>query len=252
MPITVFSATDCIRCQIVKNYLAEKNIPFEEHDIKSETGNDAFKAFYREHRAEVRRDEGGIFFPIVVDGMHVVQDAGVALAWFICGNRLDGIVTPNNLGHGWIGGLNIAACDKETASFFLEVLRFLKAGGLATSLAANGKNAFLLESILAEKLADKLEFVLTGSGKNSPELAASLAAVKKYAGNVEKSFTLDIYGPEGVITPAEVAETAKLMAEFTGDNRLPLRIACSSPDQSVNLLPYRTESRRWQVLTTLA
>ena len=103
MPVTVFSSTGCIRCDIVKNYLRNRDLPFVEHNIKTDDGNDVFKQFYREHRSQVRRDENGIFFPVVLDGTRVVQDAGVSLAWFICGNALDAAITPSNLGHGWIG-----------------------------------------------------------------------------------------------------------------------------------------------------
>lgn len=252
MTIVIFTAPGCVRCAIVKKYLWSSGYDFEEHDIKTPAGNDAFKAFYREHREEIRRDAGGIFFPVVFDGVCIVQDAGATLAWFICGNRLDGAVAPNNLGHGWIGGLDISACDSGGSLFFLDILRLLKAGGLATSLTSNGRNAELLETILKEKLADKLEFRLAGLNKNDPELAASLAAAHKHAGSAEIIFILDIYKPGGMITPGEAAETAKFMAEITGDNRLPLCIINSSPDRGVNLLPYRTETCRWQVLTELA
>ena len=252
MSVTIFSSTGCIRCQIVKNYLQQKDIPFEEHNIKTPEGNTVFKAFYRENRHAVRRDGDGIFFPIVADGEHIVQDAGATLAWFVCGNKLDAAVTPNNLGHGWIGGLDISACDSENAPFFLEILRCLKAGGLATSLSTNGGNAGLLESVFTEKLADKLEFSLSGSAENIPELTASLVAFRNHAGNIETAFTLDICGPDGMISPADAAVVADRMAESTGNNRLPLRIINSSPDRGTNLFPYRTEARRWQVLTELA
>jgi glutaredoxin len=252
MSVTIFTSAGCVRCGIVKNCLRDRKIPFVAHDIKTAEGNAAFKAFYREHRGEIRRDDGGIFFPIVVDRERIVQDAGAALAWFICGSRLDAAVTPNNLGHGWIGGLDVSACDAENASFFPEVLHLLKSGGLAVSLSTNGENAALLRRILEEKLADRVEFKLAGTRENSEELALSLAAAGKFSGAVELRFSLDIRNPEGRITPAEAAEVARLMADATGDNRLPLRIFDSSADRSANLFPYRTEARRWQVLTELA
>lgn len=248
MSVIVFSSTGCIRCEIVKKYLNSRNILFTEHDIKTSGGNESFKAFYREHRSEVRRDENGIFFPVVADGSRIVQDAGASLAWFMCGDGLNAAITPNNLGHGWIGGLNISACPAEHAETFLNILRLLKAGGLATELSCNGKNASLLRKILEEKLADRLQFKLAANS----ELTASLRSAKECAGKAEVLFTLDIQGLERRLTPVEAAVMAQLMAEATGDNRLPLRIVNSSPDDAVNLFPYRTEARRWQVLADLA
>lgn len=252
MSVTIFSSTGCIRCGIVKNYLQGRDIPFEEHDIKTAEGNGIFKAFYREYRGEIRRDGGGIFFPIVADGAHIVQDAGATLAWFICRDQLDAAITPNNLGHSWIGGLNVSACVRGNFPFFLEILRLLKAGGLATSLRTDGRNACLFEKILTEKLADKLEFSLAESRIKDKELAASLAVAQKLAGSADLVFFLDIQGPGGPITPADAGAIAKFAAEATGDNRLPLRICNSSSEQTINLLPYRTETRRWQVLAELA
>ena len=252
MSVTVFSSTGCIRCDIVKNYLSSRGLPFVEHNIKTNDGNEAFKAFYREHRSEIRRDEHGIFFPVVFDGNRVVQDAGVTLAWFMCGNALDAAITPNNLGHGWIGGLNISACADGPEVSFLEILRLLKAGGLSTELLCSGKNAALLQTVLDEKLADRLIFRLAASLTESAELSQSLRTAIDRAGKAEILYFLDIQGSDGRLAPAEVAECARLMAEATGDNRLPLRIFNSNAEDSTNLLPYRTEARRWQVLAELA
>jgi pyruvate formate lyase activating enzyme len=253
MSVTVFSSSGCIRCDIVKNYLSNCDLSFVEHNIKTDDGNDAFKQFYREHRSKVRRDENGIFFPVVFDGTHVVQDAGATLARFMCGNALDAAITPNSLGHGWIGGLNISACADGQDAAFLEILRLLKAGGLSTEILCNGKNAALLRKILDEKLADRLIFRLAaGIAEESDELSQSLRTAKECAGKAETLFFLDIQGPGGCLAPEEAAEFARLTAEATGDNRLPLRIFNSNTEDGINLLPYRTAARRWQVLTELA
>lgn len=251
MSVTVFSSAGCIRCEIVKSYLKNQEIPFVERDIQTDEGNKAFKAFYREHRDEIRRDAGGVFFPVVTDGSRVVQDAGATLAWFLCGGELDAAITPNNLGHGWIGGLDVSACDSRNAGAFREILRLLKAGGLATELVSNGKNASLLRDILEENLADKLRFRFSAAQAKNSELAESLRVAKERAVKAEVLFFLDIQGPDGRLAPLEAAEMARLMADATGDNRLPLRIVNSAEGDGVNLLPYRTEARRWQVLAEL-
>ncbi|MDR2745089.1 MAG: hypothetical protein LBB66_07880 [Desulfovibrio sp.] len=252
MSVTVFSSTGCIRCNIVKTYLNNRGISFVEHDIKTTEGSDVFKAFYREQRSAIQRDENGIFFPVISDNGHVVQDAGSCLAWFICGNQLDGAVTPNNLGHGWIGGLNISACNAGNSLFFLEILRLLKTGGLAIALSTTGNNPFLLEKILKEKLADKVEFKFADPKNNNENLATSLAVVECFTDEVNLNFIVDINAAGGRLALADVALIAKFLADTTGNTKLPLCIVDSSSDNRVNLLPYRTEARRWQTLAELA
>ena len=252
MSVTVFSSTGCIRCEIVKKYFNGRTILFTEHDIKTSGGNDVFKAFYRERRTDIRRDAAGIFFPVVEADGHIVQDAGATLAWFMCGSGLSAAVTPNNLGHGWIGGLDISACPADHAAVFLEILRLLKTGGLSTELSCNGKNPVLLKAVLDDALADRLQFRLTAGLAQQAELAQSLRMAKQSAGKAEVLFTLDIQGPDGRLSPADTAELARFMNESTGDNRLPLRIINGLAGDEVNLFPYRTEARRWQVLADLS
>ena len=54
--ITLFSATGCERCKIVKSYMDEHKLTFEEQDIKKD-GKDSFKKFYKENRSTIFRGE---------------------------------------------------------------------------------------------------------------------------------------------------------------------------------------------------
>jgi glutaredoxin len=255
MPVTMFSSAGCIRCGIVKNYLEDNGIGFAEHDITSPEGNSVFKAFYREHRSRIRRDAGGIFFPVVMDADgHITQDAGCTLARFMAGGDLSGMVEPNNLGHGWIGGLFLSRGGKEDTAPFLDVLRLLKKGGLATEATSDGRHGELLQAMLTESLVDRLLFHVPCPVPESPpeksDLELSLKAAKAAQNRTELHFFLDV-GKHGLVSPATAAESAKFMQETTGDNRLPLVISSGS-DEDVNLFPYRTEARRWQVLADIA
>ncbi len=256
MAVTVFSSTGCIRCAIVKRYLLESGAVVIEHDIKTPAGNEAFKAFYRTRRSEIRRDAEGIFFPVVMDeGGHITQDAGCTLAWFLAGGDLGGMVAPNNLGHGWTGGLFVSKGEEEHFASFLAVLRLLKQGGLQTEATADGGHGVLLRAALAENLVDRLIFHVVcpppESGNARSDLETSLRAIKAAPGGAEARFLLDIGGGGGPVSPASAAESAKLLQEAAGDNRLPLLLTNTS-GEPVNLFQYRTEVRRWQVLADIA
>ena len=254
MAVSIFTSPGCIRCVIVKNYLKDAGVPFEEYDIKTPDGDKAFKVFYRENRSRVRRDRDGIFFPVVTDGEHITQDAGATLAWFICGSGLETMIVPNNLGHGWIGGLYVSEGDEKYFSAFLEVVRHLKRGGLNTEITANGRNVDLLRTVLKEELVDRLVFHVPCPLPDSPgkqdDLAASLKAIKEAPKPVDARYFVDIALPDGTrATPDAVEDIAKFMHEAAGDNRLPLRVLLSDGEEGFNLFPYRTAARRWQVLT---
>jgi hypothetical protein len=53
----------------------------------------------------------------------------------------------------------------------------------------------------------------------------------------------------GRVSPTAVEAAARLLNEATGDNRLPYVIRPSGQGSAeINLLPFRTAARRWQVL----
>lgn len=253
MAVLVFSSTGCIRCNIVKNFLKDREIDYVDYDIKTEEGDENFKRFYRENRKNVRRDSKGIFFPVVAleDGS-IVQDAGSTLSRLIAGETLNAVITPNQLGHGWTGGIDISAGKIPDIDSFLQVLDLMKKGGLAVETATSGLNSQALERAIKSRLIDRLIFNVPWSeesrtGTQGEELANSLKAALAATVNVEVHYITDITLDA---TPALLAETARFMNEVTETNRLPYKLF-SSDKNNPNLFPYRTSARRWQVLTDI-
>jgi len=253
MAVTVFSSTGCIRCNIVKDFLKDREIDYVDYDIKTEEGDKKFKSFYRENRRNVHRDSKGIFFPVVVleDGS-IVQDAGSTLSRLIAGKTLNALIKPNQLGHGWTGGIDISAGEISDIICFLQVLDLMKKGGLAVEAATSGLNSQALERAITSKLIDRLIFNVPWSeesrtGVQGEELANSLKIAFTHSVSVDVHYVTDI--PSDA-TPEMLGETARFMDEVTGTNRLPYKLFSSEKSPS-NLFPYRTAARRWQVLTDI-
>ena len=261
MDILVFSSNGCIRCNIVKSYLNESNIPYSEFDITTEQGNKEFKSFYREHRKSIRRDNNGIFFPVVWDGKEIIQDAGSTLAHFVAGDALDSMVLSNNLGHGWTGGLCLTRQAEGPQTAFLEVVGRLKRGGLAVEITTDGDWPELLDALLQNGFVDRLCFEVFADAAQDPQHKARLGASLQYACRASTLPQLLLYTDiaahacaDGSLPLAEaIGQTARFLRETTGDGRLAYRLfntqAASAP---INLLPYRTMARRWLPLTELA
>lgn len=253
MAVTVFSSTGCIRCDIVKGYLKTENIEYIEHDIKTEEGDESFKQFYRKNRKDVRRDGKGIFFPVVIlDDGTIVQDAGSTLSKLITDGRLDSMIEPNQLGHGWTGGITLQKGSDEDQEDFLRILDIMKKGGLAVEVQTTGFNPKLLEGALTAKLIDRLIFSVPWQkemlqGKYSEELWSSLQLASTASNSVEIQFETEIVAET---KPENIAEAAQLMNEASLSNKLPYKLFCLSAD-GPNLFPYRTAARRWQVLTDI-
>lgn len=243
--ITVFSSTGCLRCRIVKNHLQSLGLAYTEHDIKTEEGQAAFLPFYRANRSRVLRDGQGIFFPIV-------QDAGPSLAWFVAGRELADIIRPNNLGHGWSGGLVIRDYGNKLDTAFLDVVRLMKNGGLHIEAESCGENPSLLGALLAETLLDRLIFRMPCPGTDGAT-ARSLSAAAAAPG-LDVRVLLDLAAfpsSDGLPDKSSVAEAARIIREATGNARIPCTIIHSSAG-GINLLPYRTAIRRWLAAAEVA
>lgn len=253
MAVTVFSSTGCIRCDIVKNYLKTQDIAYVEHDIKTEKGDETFKQFYRENRKNIRRDSKGIFFPVVLlDDGTIVQDAGSTLSKIITEGRLDSMIEPNQLGHGWTGGITLSAGSGEDSDDFLRILDIMKNGGLAVEAKTTGANYQILANALEAKLIDRLIFSIpwqneSRDGNQGEELKNSLRVAAAASNSVDVEYLTEI---EAETMPQHVGETARFINESTQANNLPYKLFCSQKD-APNLFPYRTAARRWQVLTDI-
>ena len=66
MSITLYTAPDCIRCKIVKAFLAERNIEYGTVDFKENAQE--FNTFYRTNRKAIYRNPEGVEFHSHIDG----------------------------------------------------------------------------------------------------------------------------------------------------------------------------------------
>ena len=254
--ITIFSSTGCIRCSIVKKYLEDNDISFTEYDIKIDDGNEKFKAFYKVNRQNVLRDNTGIFFPIVQDGGTIVQDAGASLDWLINKRALSASILPNNLGHGWIGKINISLVPHQYADSFFEILTRLKQGGLKIAAECTGENSILLERILTAKLVDKLSFnidVASFIKKDEAYIQSfqrSVYVTDNYHHSTKVKFFIDVALQNQKVSPSVFEEIAKTMKDSCNNNRLPVFLTNTS-NIDANLYAYRQSMGEWQILTEL-
>jgi glutaredoxin len=272
MSYQLFSATGCSRCKIVKSFMDEKGIGFEELDIKAE-GKEAFKNFYREHRPKIFRGDEGVEFPILFTGDLIFQGAGVILSFLAAEDRLCQFITRSDLSHGWISGLNIHAAGFENqaddARAFCDVVAFLHSHGLMVRLEADGRNPEILKILLDRQLIKRLVFYLkgpshlyesiTGLPLAKTDLKDSLALLNDsldYEIVLSVSAFIREDGKASFLTPEEAADAARLVEAVTGSKKHPFVIQPVTPQDGLNINPlappaffkYRTQCRRYMVM----
>ena len=153
--ITLYTAPNCSRCSILKEFLASRGQTYTAFDFQAD--KDAFNTFYRAHRAKLHRDaDNSLEFPIYESGDVVRQGIGEILAFLLAGEGLSGCVGTTGLLHGWISGINISACPAGQEENLLNILRLLAKGGLKVVLDADGRRPDLLEKALGEGLVTRL------------------------------------------------------------------------------------------------
>jgi len=271
MPFTIFSTTGCMRCKIVKSYMDDHAMVYEEHAIKAD-GKDAFNLFYRKNRPDIYRGKEGIEFPILFTGEKIRQGVGEILAFLKADDKLNEFVRRSDLSHGWISGLNIFVSDISMGDDFLEILRYIKAHGLLIQLETDGRNSHLLETIITENLVDRLIFQLrgpaelykaiTGYSIKSEDLYTSLSLINK---SPEYQIILSIAclerpdGEPGYITHEEARRAAALVEQATGSKKHPFFIKGVIPPPELDITPlplsaffkYRTACRPHMVLAEI-
>ena len=97
MSITLYTAPDCLRCKIVKGFLAEHQIAYETVDFKADA--QTFNTFYRANRKAIYRNPEGVEFPLFDDGTVIKQGSGEVIAYLLSGHALEGAVTRSDLLH---------------------------------------------------------------------------------------------------------------------------------------------------------
>jgi pyruvate formate lyase activating enzyme len=265
---TVYSATGCARCKIVKGYMDAQGIAYVEKDMKAE-GKEDFQKFYAANRNRIFRGPEGVEFPIVTDGTVIRQGVGACLAYLYAGTELDGFFSAGTLHKEWVDGINVAGGDPQAGEKFLAVVRLLKGNNFKLVVDTYGRNPALLEKLLAESLAEVVVMEVppaAGVFERPPaqeEIAQSVALAMKAP---EYRFQTTVYpvkddGGTRYLTPQEVAAVARLLENTTQSKKNPYLIRLYRPAQpkderlgglapmpAAALLPYRTQARAFQVL----
>jgi pyruvate formate lyase activating enzyme len=272
----VYSATGCARCKILKNFLSNQGIPFEEYDMKAD-GKQQFQTFYRNNRKHIYRDDHGVAFPIYTDGEAIKQGITATLGYALSGGRLDGFFTVGSLTKQWVDGIHISGGDPQYSKEFLEVLRHLKKNNLKLQVDTDGRNSELLKQVLDEKLADALIMNVLGPAEmygqilgqdvSPDDIKHSIALAAKVP---EPTFQTPVMpfirdGQADYVSPEEVGGAAKLVAELTGSKKNAYVIKPVDPKTMANemlkklepltkpqMFKYRTAARPHQVMAEIA
>jgi pyruvate formate lyase activating enzyme len=271
----LFTATGCVRCNVVKGFMQERGVACEELDAIG-AGREAFGQFYRAHRPAVLRGKDGVEFPVLEDGPQIRQGLGPVVAHLLAGHRLDGYFVRSASQKGWVSGVLVSGGDPAAAGELCAALGFLQRSGLKLELKTDGRNAAVLEMLLGQRLGDRVVMdlkgpealypALTGAPVDPQDIARSMALVARFG---EFRFETTV-GPVrrgggdrpeiSLLTPEEVAEAARWLKEATGSHRQPYRLRGFDPqvcpDQDLRrlgkvepdaLFRHRTAARRHQV-----
>jgi pyruvate formate lyase activating enzyme len=272
----IYSVTGCIRCKITKRFLVEQDIAFEDFDINAE-GKEAFAKFYRANRSKIFRDKDGVEFPVFTDGNIVRQGASVIIGHLIAGDGLDDFIKRSVLHGEWIDGFHISSGKPDQADELISVLSYLKKTRLKIQLFTDGRNASVLEKIVAQGLGDRMVMEIKGPA----DLYAKLSGQEIKAGELEQSIRLATQFDEyqfytaiapvvrsenqiSFLSPDEIGMIAKMIESATQSKKEPYVLRPYDPAsttdaalKSMESLPdsamfkYRTAARRYQVMTEI-
>lgn len=276
MSITIYTATGCARCKIVKSFMDENNIQYVEKNMKEE-GKEDFQNFYKANRNTVFRGPDGIEFPIIADSVEIRQGIGASIAYLHEGTKLDGFFGVGILHKEWVDGIHISGGDAIFREEFIGVLRYLKSKNMKLQMDTDGRNSVVLEQVLKEKLADVMIMNVLGP----KDLYGRLLGKNIDLEDVEKSLSIITTFPEyrcqttivpvqrengevSFLTPEEIGETAQFIKEGTGTNKNKFFIKtvncqifkkdafkCLEPLTDAQLFPYRTKARSYQVFAEI-
>lgn len=263
MSYTLYTAPNCLRCKIVKEFMGERTIPYEQFDFKAD--KDIFNNFYRANRPSIYRNPEGVEFPLLHDTSSNVikQGSGEIIAYLLSGHTLETCVTSSDLLHGWISGLYVSQCPAEQDENFLTLVRALAKGGLQVYLQSDGRRPELLEKILSENLVSKVALSIPGPAEVYPyavggevalsDLKKSIELVKAHKDHLIRLYLAPLTPPGAApfyLTPAQAGEAAKMVLDACGDMQLPFAIQVSDKHAAglealneSNLLPYRSKIR---------
>ncbi|MFC4677610.1 hypothetical protein [Desulfovibrio legallii] len=266
MSITLYTAPECIRCKIVKAFLAERDIPYATVDFKADAQE--FNAFYRANRKAIYRNPEGVEFPLFNDGQVIKQGSGEIIAYLLSGHVLEACITRSDLLHGKIGGIYPSQCPDGQEENLCILVDRLAAGGLEVWLQTDGRKPDLLERLLAIKNVKAVlnavggaatTAAVYGGAPDTAALAASIGLVRDIPGGGVRFLAMPLPGADGQWTwprREDARDAAQMVAEAYGQPTLPYRVEALPPDAAVdlhgleplpeqNLLLYRSAARQF-------
>ncbi len=266
MSITLYTAPDCIRCKIVKSFLAERGLSYDTVDFKADA--QTFNTFYRTNRKAIYRNPEGVEFPLFDDGEVIKQGSGEILAYLLSGRILECCVTRSDMLHGKIAGIYPSQCPDGQEENMLTLVDRLAKGGLQVWLQVDGRKPDLLRKLLAIKDVHVILNVVGASsatervfgGAPSKEaLAETIELVRATPDGVIRFFAVPQPGEDGSWAwpdRAEALAAAKMVFEACNAPTLPYVIAAVTPDMAWDmhgleplpeqtLLVYRSASRQF-------
>ncbi|AET66913.1 hypothetical protein Desor_1251 [Desulfosporosinus orientis DSM 765] len=276
MSITIFTATGCTRCKIVKGYMEAHQIDYVEKDMKAE-GKDEFQSFYKANRNAVFRGPDGIEFPIITDGKNIRQSIGAAIAYLHAGEKLDGYFSVGTLHKEWVDGIHLSGGNPEYGDELIQVLKYIKGNNMKLQIDTDGRNSHILERVIAENLADvlimdviaplELYGQILGKEIKPEEIVKSLNVITIFPEPKLQTLIRPVRRADGSIsylTPDEIAGIAKLIQEGTGSNKCRYflktfksqdstdkELQKVDPLKSTQLFSYRTKARTFQVFAEI-
>ena len=272
MAVTLFTATGCARCKIVKKFMDERNINYDAKDIKAE-GKTDFQTFYHKYHTSVFRGPDGIEFPIYFFEGQIRQGLGPVLAYLQGGDMLSKFVRTGILHGRWVDGISVSRGDPAHFDDLLAVLAFLKKNGIKLEVETDGRNPDLLKKLIAEGIVDRCIMELKGP----KDLYSQILKMAIDPHQIEETMNLIAGAADyrfqttvapflrndkkwSCLTPEEVGETAAWLKLATGNNKHPYTIkkpvptdakskdpAGEQPLAPNNLIAYRTKARPFQV-----
>jgi len=153
-----------------------------------------------------------------------------------------------------VDGIIVSGGDPAYGEDFLAVLRFLKAQNLMLDVETDGSNSALLEQVIQEKLVDQLVMLLPAdmARLTSEDVRRSMALLPQVEDSrfIASVVACDDCGqPNCCLTPEEVGEMARIVAEATGSMKNKF-IILAGPGETLTdaqLLKYRSKARTHQV-----
>ena len=266
MSITLYTAPECIRCKIVKSFLAERGLDYGTVDFKADA--QTFNTFYRTNRKAIYRNPEGVEFPLFDDGEVIKQGSGEILAYLLSGRVLECCVTRSDMLHGKIAGIYPSQCPEGQEENMLTLVDRLAKGGLQVWLQVDGRKPELLRKLLAIKdvhvilnvvgtsAATKSVF---GGAPSKEALAETIELVRATPDGIIRFFAVPLPGQDGTWAwpdRAEALAAAKMVFEACNVPTLPYVIEAVTPDMAWDmhglealpeqtLLVYRSASRQF-------